>query len=175
VQLIEKRPFGRTGHMSTATIFGGAALMRATQKDAERALEILLKYGVNHIDTAPRYEDSEILIGHWMARHRKDLTTRRVWDEQRFGKSSCPSVKNRTIPIKQGWFMTLSQKEIRDRALEFASRWGSAVRERSKAQTFWNEFSTSSAFPGDARPPSRPPSKNWVTRPAPLICSGKVC
>jgi aryl-alcohol dehydrogenase-like predicted oxidoreductase len=52
--MIEKRPFGRTGHMSTATIFGGAVLMRATQKDAERALEILLKYGVNHIDTAPR-------------------------------------------------------------------------------------------------------------------------
>jgi aryl-alcohol dehydrogenase-like predicted oxidoreductase len=71
--LIEKRPFGRTGHMSTATIFGGAALMRATQEDAERALEVLLKYGVNHIDTAPRYGDSEILIGPWMARHRKDF------------------------------------------------------------------------------------------------------
>ncbi len=61
--MIEKRPFGRTGHMSTATIFGGAALIRATQKDADRVLEILLKYGVNHIDTAPRYGDSEVLIG----------------------------------------------------------------------------------------------------------------
>jgi aryl-alcohol dehydrogenase-like predicted oxidoreductase len=71
--LIEKRPFGRTGHMSTATIFGGAALRRATQKDADRALEILLKYGVNHIDTAPRYEDSEIFIGRWMLRYRKDF------------------------------------------------------------------------------------------------------
>jgi aryl-alcohol dehydrogenase-like predicted oxidoreductase len=86
--LIEKRPFGRTGHMSTATIFGGAALMRATQKDAERALEILLKYGVNHIDTAPRYGDSEILIGPWMARHRKDFflatkTGKRTCEEAR--------------------------------------------------------------------------------------------
>jgi hypothetical protein len=36
--------------------------------------------------------------------------------------------------------MPLSQKEIRDRALEFASRWVSAVRERSESQTFWNEF-----------------------------------
>lgn len=71
--MIEKRPFGRTGHMSTATIFGGAALIRATPKDADRVLEILLKYGVNHIDTAPRYGDSEILIGPWMARHRKDF------------------------------------------------------------------------------------------------------
>ena len=86
--MIEKRPFGRTGHMSTTTIFGGAALMRATQKDADRALEILLKYGVNHIDTAPRYEDSENLIGNWMARHRKDFflatkTKQRTYGEVR--------------------------------------------------------------------------------------------
>ena len=86
--MIEKRPFGRTGHMSTATIFGGAALIRATQKDADRTLEILLKYGVNHIDTAPRYGDSEILIGPWMARHRKDFflatkTGKRTYEEAR--------------------------------------------------------------------------------------------
>jgi deoxyribodipyrimidine photolyase len=36
--------------------------------------------------------------------------------------------------------MPLSQKEIRDRAVEFAFHWGSAVREKSEAQTFWNEF-----------------------------------
>ena len=71
--MIENRPFGRTGHMSTATIFGGAALIRASQKDAERTLEVLLEHGVNHIDTAPRYGDSEVLIGPWMARHRKDF------------------------------------------------------------------------------------------------------
>jgi aryl-alcohol dehydrogenase-like predicted oxidoreductase len=86
--LIEKRPFGHTSHMSTATIFGGAALIRATQKDAERILEILLKYGVNHIDTAPRYGDSEILIGPWMARHRQDFflatkTGKRTYEEAR--------------------------------------------------------------------------------------------
>jgi len=86
--LIEKRSFGRTGHMSTATIFGGAALIRATPEDAERALEILLKYGVNHIDTAPRYGDSEILIGPWMARHRQDFflatkTGKRTYEEAR--------------------------------------------------------------------------------------------
>ncbi len=36
--------------------------------------------------------------------------------------------------------MPLSQKEIRDRAVEFAFSCGSAVREKSEAQTFWNEF-----------------------------------
>ena len=86
--MIEKRPFGRTGHMSTVTIFGGAALSRATPKDAERALEVLLKYGVNHIDVAPRYGNAETLIGPWMARHRKDFflatkTGRRTYQEAR--------------------------------------------------------------------------------------------
>lgn len=36
--------------------------------------------------------------------------------------------------------MPLSQKEIRDRAVEFAFNWSSTVREKSEAQTFWNEF-----------------------------------
>jgi aryl-alcohol dehydrogenase-like predicted oxidoreductase len=68
--MIERRPFGRTGHMSTAVLFGGAALARASQADADRALELLLRYGINHLDTAARYGDSELRIGPWMARHR---------------------------------------------------------------------------------------------------------
>ena len=71
--MIERRPFGRTGHSSTAALFGGAALARASQADADRALDLLLRYGVNHIDTAARYGDSELRIGPWMARHRKDF------------------------------------------------------------------------------------------------------
>jgi aryl-alcohol dehydrogenase-like predicted oxidoreductase len=71
--MIERRPFGRTGHASTVTLFGAAALARASQDDADRALEVLLRYGVNHIDTAARYGDSELRIGPWMARHRKDF------------------------------------------------------------------------------------------------------
>ena len=57
--MIEKRRFGRTGHMSTAAIFGAAALKNVSQDDANRAPELLLRCGVNHIDTAPRYGDAE--------------------------------------------------------------------------------------------------------------------
>jgi aryl-alcohol dehydrogenase-like predicted oxidoreductase len=71
--MIERRPFGRTGHLSTVTLFGAAALARASQDDADRALEVLFHHGVNHIDTAARYGDSELRIGPWMARHRKDF------------------------------------------------------------------------------------------------------
>ena len=71
--MIERRPFGRTGHQSTVTLFGGAALAQVDQAAADRTLEVLLRYGVNHIDTAARYGDSELRIGPWMARHRKDF------------------------------------------------------------------------------------------------------
>jgi aryl-alcohol dehydrogenase-like predicted oxidoreductase len=86
--MIAKRPFGRTGHLSTVTIFGAAALMRGGKKEADRALEILLKYGVNHIDTAPRYGAAEVLIGPWMAEHRQDFflatkTSKRTYAETR--------------------------------------------------------------------------------------------
>jgi aryl-alcohol dehydrogenase-like predicted oxidoreductase len=70
---IEKRRFGRTGHMSSAVIFGAAALGRVDQATADRMLDLLLEHGVNHIDTAPRYGDSELRIGPWMDRHRGDF------------------------------------------------------------------------------------------------------
>ena len=71
--MIEQRPFGRTGHRSTVTLFGAAAMARVSQDEADRALDVLLRHGVNHIDTAARYGDSELRIGPWMARHRKDF------------------------------------------------------------------------------------------------------
>jgi aryl-alcohol dehydrogenase-like predicted oxidoreductase len=70
---IEKRPFGRTGHLSTVTLFGAAALGTVSQADADRTLDLLLEYGVNHIDTAASYGESELRIGPWMARHRQEF------------------------------------------------------------------------------------------------------
>ncbi len=67
---IEQRPFGRTGHHSSAVIFGAAALKNVDQAAADRTLDLLLEHGVNHIDTAASYGDAELRIGPWMARHR---------------------------------------------------------------------------------------------------------
>jgi predicted aldo/keto reductase-like oxidoreductase len=67
---IEKRPFGRTGHMSTVTLFGAAALSRVTQAEADRTMELLMEYGVNHIDTAASYGESEDRLGPWMEKYR---------------------------------------------------------------------------------------------------------
>ncbi len=70
---IDKAPFGRTGHQSTRTIFGAAALSRVTQDEADRAMETVLQYGVNHIDTAASYGEAEVRLGPWMERHRGDF------------------------------------------------------------------------------------------------------
>ena len=67
---IPTTPFGSSGHHSTRCIFGGTALSRATQEEADRTLELLLRYGINHIDTAAGYGDSELRIAPWMRRHR---------------------------------------------------------------------------------------------------------
>ncbi|MEF8836852.1 MAG: aldo/keto reductase [Candidatus Bipolaricaulota bacterium] len=68
--MIERREFGSTGHDSTVTIFGAASLSEVTQEEANNTLEVLLEYGVNHIDTAASYGDSELRIGPWMEEYR---------------------------------------------------------------------------------------------------------
>lgn len=68
--MIERQPFGRTGHLSTRTIFGAAALSEVSQDEADQTLEVLLQYGVNHIDVAASYGDAELRIGPWMDRYR---------------------------------------------------------------------------------------------------------
>jgi aryl-alcohol dehydrogenase-like predicted oxidoreductase len=71
--MIPRYPFGRTGHLSSRAIFGAAALWNVSQARADAALEVLLAYGVNHIDTAASYGESEARIGPWMRRHRQDF------------------------------------------------------------------------------------------------------
>jgi aryl-alcohol dehydrogenase-like predicted oxidoreductase len=68
---METRRFGRTGHMSTAAIFGGFALSNLSQEQADRVMEAVLLAGVNHIDVAPTYGHAEERLGPWLARERE--------------------------------------------------------------------------------------------------------
>ena len=68
--MIERLPFGRTGHHSTRTLFGAAALGAMRQDRADALLELLLEFGVNHIDTAASYGDSELRLAPWLKHHR---------------------------------------------------------------------------------------------------------
>src|SRR6266540_1063196 len=68
--VIAKAPFGKTGHESTRTLFGAASLGSVTQTEANRTFELLLEHGVNHIDTAASYGDSELRLAPFLAKHR---------------------------------------------------------------------------------------------------------
>jgi aryl-alcohol dehydrogenase-like predicted oxidoreductase len=67
---MERRRLGRLEHRSSVLIFGGAALGEVTQDVADRAIELALEAGINHLDTAAGYGDSELRIGAWMPRIR---------------------------------------------------------------------------------------------------------
>jgi aryl-alcohol dehydrogenase-like predicted oxidoreductase len=67
--VIERTAFGRTGHASSRAIFGAAALASMKPARAEAVLEMLLAYGVNHIDTAAAYGASELRVAPWLRQH----------------------------------------------------------------------------------------------------------
>ena len=68
--MIPVQPFGRTGHESTRVIFGAAALGNVSQDEADQTIEVIRQHGINHIDTAASYGDSELRVGRWMDKHR---------------------------------------------------------------------------------------------------------
>ena len=68
---MEKRHFGRSGHMSTVAIFGSAAFWEITQAEADAVIEQVIAAGVNHVDVAPSYGQAEERLGPWLARERK--------------------------------------------------------------------------------------------------------
>jgi aryl-alcohol dehydrogenase-like predicted oxidoreductase len=67
--MIERAPFGATGHDSSRTIFGAAALGKVSKGDADRALDLLFEHGINHIDVAASYGDAELRIATWLRRN----------------------------------------------------------------------------------------------------------
>ncbi len=67
--MIAKNLFGRTGHESTRVVFGGAALSKVTQDEADQTLEVLLRYGINHLDVAAGYGDAELRVAPWLKKH----------------------------------------------------------------------------------------------------------
>ena len=70
--MIPSASFGSTGHESRRTIFGGAALGKVSDAEADRALELVLRYNLNHLDTAASYGDSELRIAPWLEREGRD-------------------------------------------------------------------------------------------------------
>jgi aryl-alcohol dehydrogenase-like predicted oxidoreductase len=69
--MIPTLPFGRTGHISTRTIFGAAAFWDTLQNDVDATMDLILENGINHVDTAASYGGAERVLGDWIRRHGK--------------------------------------------------------------------------------------------------------
>lgn len=68
--MLPTAPFGSTGHQSSRVIFGAAALGSMSQDRADATLALLAPAGVNHIDTAASYGDSELRLASFLADQR---------------------------------------------------------------------------------------------------------
>ncbi len=136
--MIPKIPFGRSNHQSSRIIFGGYALSNASQTEADEILDLLLRYGVNHIDVGRIYGKAEERIGPWMEKHRDDffLATKtrsrqyeKAWQEietslQMLRVKSIDLLQIHALTNPQGWETAMSSKgalqaliEARDQGL----------------------------------------------------------
>src|SRR5580704_859606 len=130
--MIEKALFGRTGHESTRAVFGGAALSKATQEQADQALELLLRYGINHLPVAAAYGDAELRVAPWLRQHpgRFFLATKtglRTYDDakrqihqslERLGVERFDLIQLHSLADPIEWDIALSPKGALDACIE---------------------------------------------------------
>ena len=125
---MEKRRFGRTEHLSSIAIFGGAAFGEISQQEADKVMEMVIEAGINHIDVAPSYGQAEIRIGPWMPRIRDQFflgcktmerTKAGAWNEM---QASLERLQTKTFDLYQFHAVTtfeeLDQITMKGGALE---------------------------------------------------------
>lgn len=72
--MIEKKEFGRTGHKSSRLLFGAAAFYSCTNPDlVKKTMALVEESGINHIDTAESYGESQRMLGPWLKHNRKKV------------------------------------------------------------------------------------------------------
>jgi aryl-alcohol dehydrogenase-like predicted oxidoreductase len=130
--MIETALFGRTGHESTRAVFGGAALGKVTQEEADQTLEVLLRYGINHLDVAAAYGDAELRLAPWLKRYRDRFflatkTGRRTYDEakreihlslERLGVERFDLIQLHSLADPIEWDLALSPKGALEACIE---------------------------------------------------------
>lgn len=68
--MLERQPFGATGHFSSRVIFGAAAFGACKPETVERFAPLLEEFGVNHLDVAASYGDAELRLAPLLATER---------------------------------------------------------------------------------------------------------
>jgi hypothetical protein len=120
--VIERAPFDATGHDSSRVIFGAAALASVSKGDAERALEVLLEHGINHIDVAASYGDAEL-------RH-----TAATWYEPLREQADIDLAVHWVLGRPEAFLLTTGDVEILPRLLDAAERFQRRPSEEEMAE-----------------------------------------
>jgi predicted aldo/keto reductase-like oxidoreductase len=90
VVLLEKRKLGKTGYKASVLTLGGCGPGVVNQEEADMAIELAMKHGVNMIDVAPSYVNAEVRLRPWIEKYRNQFflaekTTKRTrkeaWEE----------------------------------------------------------------------------------------------
>jgi aryl-alcohol dehydrogenase-like predicted oxidoreductase len=68
--MIATQRFGSTGFESTRVLFGAAALAAMKPARVEATLDLIDRYGINHIDVAASYGDAELNLAPWLQNNR---------------------------------------------------------------------------------------------------------
>jgi aryl-alcohol dehydrogenase-like predicted oxidoreductase len=68
--MIPTQPFGSTGFESTRILFGAAALSAMKPARVAATLDLMDRFGVNHIDVAASYGEAETNLAPWLATNR---------------------------------------------------------------------------------------------------------
>lgn len=67
---METRIFGKTGAHITFITMGGCGLGYVDQNEADKAVKLAMKHGINMIDVAPTYGNAEIRLNPWIEKYR---------------------------------------------------------------------------------------------------------
>lgn len=70
---MEKRKLGRTGLNVTVIGFGGLPMQRCSPEEAQQVLTAAIDSGINFVDTARAYTDSEEKIGNFLSARRQEF------------------------------------------------------------------------------------------------------
>jgi len=70
---METRQLGDTGQESSVLTLGAIALSQLEQEGADKAVELAVDRGVNHVDVAPTYGDAEVKLAPTLSAYREEL------------------------------------------------------------------------------------------------------
>lgn len=88
--MLKRRRLGRTGFEASILTLGGAGIGCEPQREADKAIGKAFKYGVNMLDIAPTYGDSELRVASWVQKYRGKIflaektaqrTQKGAWEE----------------------------------------------------------------------------------------------